>query len=103
MLNYTIHGNTASGTGQPQSLPELPVRDGTGDFRGERLALDTASAAIRGPCELRLDADEDVTIDVRDDAGDLAPGASPLVLRAGVAAWFSLPAGEAWYISASAA
>jgi hypothetical protein len=102
MLNYTSHERSDREKGVPQSLPGLPLRDGTGDFRGERLALGTASAVIRGPCELRLNPDEDVTVDVRDDAGDLAAAASPLVVRAGADAWFSLPAGD-WFLQASAA
>lgn len=73
---------------------------------GERLALDSESVNINGPCELHIIADEDVWIDIgkvsADDTVSLDPATSPMKLVAGMAYWFSIAAGK-WRIEGTAA
>lgn len=95
-LNYTLHQLNTDETGQAQTLPYLSA-----DPVGQRLALDTASVAIVGPCELHLHPDEDVFLDIRQDASDLDPASSSLKIAAGPRE-YRLPRGT-WYIEATAA
>lgn len=98
MINYTIHTHALARPG----IAKAPVPVLTAPPTGQKLALDTASAAIPGPCELRILPDEDVWLDVRGASGDLNTAASPLKLLAGQVAWFELGIGT-FYIRGSAA
>lgn len=96
MLNYTKHFPNGIFSGPPQAAPSLPHQG------GQRLALDTTSEEIVGPCELCLNPDEDVWLGIAAASADLDPSTSPLKLTASVDRYFSLPAGI-WYLEATAA
>ena len=95
-LNYTKHFPNGAFSGPEQAAPSLPHQG------GERLALNTASAEIVGPCELFLNPDEDQWLDIANATADLDPATSPLKLTASVDRCFTLPPGI-WYIKATAA
>jgi hypothetical protein len=84
-INYEILNCTEFNAGNPSGqgnglalpLPVLPAK-----AHGQRLALDTASATITGPCEIIVVADENVWLDCQPADDTLDPTASALKLIA---------------------
>lgn len=91
--NYTVHDPNRG----DYPAPALAVS-------GQALALDTTSEEIIGPCELWINPDEPVKIDIRRsaDAGSLDPSTSPFRLEANKLVRLPLQAGL-WKFQTTAA
>lgn len=94
-IAYTVHKDMTSLWGQPHPFPVLPP------VGGETLAVDTASAAIRGPCVLSIAADADHLIAIGPAAGELDTATATLLVPADQSRSFFLENGT-WYIEAGA-
>ena len=81
------------------ALPLTPLLDATAG--ATVVALGAQSGPIPGPCLIRLIADEDQRISASKTAGYVAPAATGIKLKAGIAQDYELPAGV-WYINAVA-
>jgi hypothetical protein len=98
-LNYSVHPQSSGGNGPANSLP-APILQIDG---GERaLAHGSVSAAINGPCEICVVADEDCWLDASKVEGDLDGATSPLKIIANVPQWFSIQPGI-WKLRSAAA
>lgn len=95
-INYEILNCTEFNAGNPSGigngmalpLPVLPAKK-----HGERLALNTDSAVITGPCEVIITPDETVWLDCQRVGTALAPANSALKLVAGQPRAFRLLSG----------
>ena len=81
------------------AIPPAPLLDT--NAAPQVVALGAASTVINGPCLIRLIADEDQRISASKQASYVAPSATGVKLKAGVAQDFELATG-AWYINAVA-
>jgi hypothetical protein len=92
-LNYAIFPQSGLGNGPNHSLPAPVLRlDG-----GQRLAHNTLSDSITGPCEIYVFSDEECWLSIDETGTEPNPGNSPLKIPADVPLMFSILKGS-WNI-----